>query len=110
MPQKGMTNNPNGRKKGVPNKSTDELRGLLQCFIENNIDRLQYDFDLLEPKDRLLFIDKMLRMILPPPLDILERLTDEQLDQVISKLREQRESKIDVFKQIRINAGIGKDD
>lgn len=54
-----------GRKKGIPNKTTEELRDTVQAFIENNIDGIQENFDLLEPKEKLLFIEKMLNYSLP---------------------------------------------
>ncbi|MBW6491307.1 MAG: hypothetical protein K0B15_08975 [Lentimicrobium sp.] len=76
MPKKGTVNNPNGRPKGSPNKSTDELRSLLQEFINANMETLQADFDKLEPKDRLNYIDRLLKHVLPAPLH--EGLTDEK--------------------------------
>ena len=87
--QKGMTNNPNGRPKGKPNRTTDELRAMVQNFIDANLQTLQADFDLLEPKDRLNFIDRLLKHVLPAPLQELERLTDEQLDELINRLKKQ---------------------
>jgi len=89
MPKKGTVNNPKGRPKGTPNKSTDELRTLLQNFIDDNMETLQADFDKLEPKDRLNFIDRLLKHVLPAPLQELERLTDEQLDELITRLKKQ---------------------
>lgn len=77
-----------GRKKGTPNRSTDELRNLLQSFINTNMETLQTDYDKLEPKDRLNFINSLLRHVLPAPLQELERLTDEQLDELINRLKE----------------------
>jgi hypothetical protein len=44
---------------------------------------------LLEPKDRLAFLERMLKHILPPPLNELEKLSDEQLDEVINRLKTQ---------------------
>lgn len=35
--KKGQTNNPNGRPKGKPNKTTAEIREAYQSFVENNI-------------------------------------------------------------------------
>lgn len=87
MPKKGTVNNPNGRPKGTPNKSTDELRTLLQNFIDDNMETLQADFDKLEPKDRLNYIERLLKHVLPAPLQELERLTDEQLDELITRLK-----------------------
>lgn len=85
--QKGNTNNPNGRPKGKANRTTDELRSLLQNFIDANIETLQNDFDQLEVKDRLTFIERLLKHVLPAPLQELERLTDDQLDQLINRLK-----------------------
>lgn len=85
--KKGHTNNPNGRPKGKPNRSTDELRNLLQSFIDANIETMQADYDSLEPKDRLNFIERLLKHVLPAPLQELEKLTDEQLDTLIYKLK-----------------------
>ncbi len=58
--------NRKGRPKGKPNKTTEELRSLFQSFIEANIETLQSDFDQLEPKDRLTFIERLARLVLPP--------------------------------------------
>lgn len=87
MPKKGTVNNPNGRPKGKPNVSTDKLRTLLHEFIDNNMESLQENYDKLEPKDRLNFINSLLRHVLPQPLQELEKLTDEQLDLLIQKLK-----------------------
>lgn len=84
---KGTTNNPNGRPKGKPNRTTDELRVMVQNFIDDNLQTLQADFDKLEPKDRLAFIERLLKHVLPAPLQELDRLTDEQLNELINKLK-----------------------
>ncbi len=84
---KGTTNNPNGRPKGKPNRTTDELRVMVQNFIDDNLQTLQADFDKLEPKDRLTFIERLLKHVLPAPLQELDRLTDEQLDELINRLK-----------------------
>lgn len=79
--------NRTGRKKGVQNKTTNELRLLVQDFVESNWQTLQASFDALEDKDKLNFMDKLLRHVLPAPLTELERLTDSQLDELITKLK-----------------------
>lgn len=82
--------NTKGRPKGSPNKSTDELRSMFRDFLSANMERLQSDFDQLEPKDRLQFIDRVARLILPPPMHELQTLTDEQLDHLIYKLKSEQ--------------------
>lgn len=79
-----------GRVAGTPNKTTEELRNTVQLFVERNIKKLQLNFDLLEPKEKLLFIEKMLKMVLPQPMNDLERFTDEQLDQIILRLKNEK--------------------
>ena len=54
-----------GRQKGTPNKNTNEIREYLQRLISVNLDTLQSDLDSLEPKDRLLFLEKILPYIIP---------------------------------------------
>ncbi|MGE0089436.1 MAG: hypothetical protein AB7S50_08195 [Bacteroidales bacterium] len=85
--KKGHTGNPNGRPKGSRNKTPEEIRLLIQSFIDNNLKTLQSDFEALEPSKRLDFIEKLLKHILPKPLNELERLTDEQLDELIERLK-----------------------
>lgn len=64
--KKGQTGNPNGRPKGTPNKSSKELREAINNLVSNNIDTLQSDIDNLEPKDRLAFIEKLFKYVIPP--------------------------------------------
>lgn len=66
MPQpKGKTGNPKGRPKGVPNKVTADIRETLKAFVDKNLTSLQKNFDKLEPKDKLVFIEKLLPYLVP---------------------------------------------
>jgi hypothetical protein len=78
-----------GRQKGVPNKTTDQLRGLFQSFVEANINDLQANFNQLEAKDKLNFVISLTKLILPPPLAELQKLSDEQLSELINRLKKQ---------------------
>jgi len=79
-----------GRRAGTPNRTTAELREALQSFIDANIDQLQDDFDALEPEKRLTFFEKIVKMVLPPPVNP-EQLTEAQLIQVLEYLKKQRD-------------------
>jgi hypothetical protein len=61
----GRTNNPNGRPPGTVNKSSKQIREIINSIITQNIDRLQDDIDSLEPKDRLAFMEKLLQYTIP---------------------------------------------
>jgi len=54
-----------GRQKGTPNKTTNEVRQSITCFIQNNIETMQKSFDLLEPKEKLYFMEKLFKYIVP---------------------------------------------
>lgn len=89
---KGKTNNPNGRPKGVPNKTTTDLRMWINNFIDKNRTQIQKDWKALEPKERILMFEKLLKYSLPTlqatSLDVnFEQLTDEDLDTIIDKLK-----------------------
>ena len=77
--------NTKGRPTGSPNKSTEELRLSIQLFIEKNWDRIQADFDAMEPAQRLNFINSLLKHVLPDPVSI-EKLSEPQLSQLYEYL------------------------
>jgi hypothetical protein len=54
-----------GRKKGVPNRSTTEIRDCFQMLLENNLEGLQKDLDELESKDRIQLLLSLANYILP---------------------------------------------
>lgn len=38
--RKGVTNNPNGRPAGIPNKSTTQAREAIAAFVDANVERM----------------------------------------------------------------------
>jgi hypothetical protein len=88
-PRKGQTNNPAGRPKGKPNKITANLKAAISDFLNENWDQITQDWLTLEPEKRLQFYEKLIRYVVPPAADELARLTPEQLDQLIDKLKTQ---------------------
>ena len=89
--KQGETGNPNGRPKGKTNASTDKIREIVIRFLSGNLKNLQRDFDSLKnPSQRLQFIKDLLKFVVPPPQNELEKLDDESLDRLIEKLRNDR--------------------
>jgi hypothetical protein len=90
MPFKpGQSGNPTGRPKNVPNKSTTEIKSLMQSFISENIETLQRDFDALEAKDRLMFFERALKFILPTQQSNeinINSLSNDELDKLTDSL------------------------
>jgi hypothetical protein len=70
-----------GRKAGTPNRTTEQIRQLIQLFIEDNLPDIQNVYKDLEPKDKARFIDSMLKHIVPPPATP-EKLSEDQLKQL----------------------------
>ena len=80
-----------GRVAGTPNKVTGDLRQSIQSFLEKNWPKVQKEFNSLDAKDKLAFIDKMLAYSLPnlqatTLTTDLQTLSDEQLDILTQKV------------------------
>jgi len=62
---KGKTNNPKGRPKGTPNKTTAEIRENFTLLLDNNIDKMQSDIDQMEPTQRVKILLELAKFVLP---------------------------------------------
>jgi len=96
MKQKG---NPKtgGRVAGTPNKVTTDLRKWINDLLDKN--RLQFENDLkkLEPQQRVTIIERMLGYAVPKMASVeaqvdFNKLSDEQLDRIISELTKNLEN------------------
>ena len=54
-----------GRSKGTPNKATAQMRDLVGLFVERNFSQVQACFDQLDPRDKILVIERMMRYVMP---------------------------------------------
>ena len=54
-----------GRPKGIPNKTTTEIKEAFQMLLEDNLPTLQRDISSLEPKERVIFMLDLASFIIP---------------------------------------------
>ena len=54
-----------GRKKGVKNKTTDEIRKALQQVLSNKVDELEKDLKTMSPFQQWMILDKVSNKVLP---------------------------------------------
>jgi len=52
-------------RKGIPNKTTTEIKEIFQSLLENNIEQLQRDLDKMSPVERFRSIMALCRFVLP---------------------------------------------
>ena len=79
-----------GRPKGSGTRS-DEVRTWVTHIVENNWHKLEAALDEMTNKEAALFMGQyLLKQVLPPPIHDLEKLTDAQLQQLLSDLQTKR--------------------
>lgn len=54
-----------GRKKGTPNKTTEEIRERFQLLISDNLEKLKEDLDALDPDKRLKYVIELSKFVIP---------------------------------------------
>lgn len=87
--KKGCTGNPNGRPRGSTNRVTTEMKGFLTELIDDNRQQIKDDLQRLDPKDRLLILEKFMQYTIPKMQSVeatidYSKLSDEQLDNIIT--------------------------
>ena len=89
--KKGISGNNLGRPIGARGKNN--LREFITDFLEENTERIKKDFELLEPKDRIVLFEKLLKYSLPTLQATtlstnLDKLSDTELDTIIEELKQ----------------------
>lgn len=78
-----------GRQKGTPNKVTANAREWLGKLIDENRAQIKRDLKALEPKERLLVLEKFMSYAIPKLQAVsasvdIDTLNDAQLEEVIN--------------------------
>lgn len=67
--KKGQSGNYSGRPKGAKNKTPEQIRDLFRQFLSRNMNTLQSDFDKLDSRERLIFIERIAKIVLPAKIE-----------------------------------------
>ena len=94
---KGQSGNINGKPKGAVNKVTMQLRETIGKFLTSNFHEVEKSFKELDPEKKAKVYTDLLSYGLPKltasALSVrFEDLTDEQLDELIRKLKRDAEA------------------
>ena len=86
----GTSGNPAGKPPGTT-KEIRKIRAALTEIINDNLGKIKEDLAGMKPYQRLTFIEKLLRYVIPgPPAEnILDGLSDQDLDRLINHLKKQ---------------------
>lgn len=80
-----------GRQKGTPNKVTASVKEWISKVINKNRRQMERDLKELEPKERLMMLEKLMAYVIPKQQAVtadvdISALTEEQLDNVVNSL------------------------
>ena len=75
-----------GRKRNGLNRTTEQVRQSLLKLLDDNLAKLQQDIDNMNSRDRAYLLIGLAKHVTPPALNP-EKLTEEQLLQIIEYLK-----------------------
>jgi hypothetical protein len=79
----------NGRTPGSPNKSTKEVRERFKALLDNNIETIEKDLLLLEPKDRINAILQLAKYVVPQLRSIeVNEMNIKDIEPIIIQINE----------------------
>jgi hypothetical protein len=89
--KKGESGNPNGRKKGTPNKTTAEIKEIITRIVGNQLEHIEKDLDKIrktDPAEAMRLSSKFIDYVLPKQtkMEIEGELT-HKVEKVIIEIR-----------------------
>ena len=79
MVRKGISNNPDGRPKGSPNKTTKEAREVITAFLSDNLTDLQRIYHNLEDREKATLLIQFAKLVMPKPATLFEAPPEQLL-------------------------------
>lgn len=80
-----------GRPKGLPNKTTQQIKDTIQGIVSGNLSQIEADLAAMRPKDRVKAFLDLLGFVLPKMTSSearvsLSTLTDKELDAILDRI------------------------
>lgn len=93
MGRRKGTEKTGGRVAGTPNKVTGTVKEWIAGLIDKNRAQVEKDLKMLEPKERLQVLEKLMQYVVPKQATVATKidfnsLTEAQLDEIINRLTE----------------------
>jgi hypothetical protein len=79
MPRKGISNNPNGRPIGSPNKTTTEVRELITAFLSDNFSDIDRIYHNLEDREKAVLLIQLAKLVMPKPATLVDTSAEQPL-------------------------------
>lgn len=107
--QKGVSGNPNGRKKGVPNKTTAEIKEIITRIVGNQLQHIEKDLDKIrkdDPAEAMRLSQKFIDYVLPKQTKIdLEGEIKHQVNKIVIEIKKGNDSQHSDNTDVRESAG-----
>jgi len=87
--KKGQSGNPTGKRKGTRSRTTIQLQQALLRLLDDHLETLSEDFKSMKAKDRASLLITLAKHVTPPALNP-DRLTEEQLEQIVEFLQKEK--------------------
>ena len=105
--EKGRTKT-GGRTRGTKNKTTTDLKEWVFRLLNKNVKQIEQDLQCLDPRERVLLFEKLLRYVLPRQqavtADVAMRLDENELEQF--RAWQRRNARLDAMSDEELQAEI----
>ena len=86
-----FTENNSGRPPGAKNRTTAQIKELLNEFVSMNLEDIQEQYNQLEPREKLQFFERVLKYVVPQQQSYTEnidisQLSESELDSLLDRI------------------------